>query len=66
MIYKDISEALRNFSTTDKEKQFILNITNKCKSMEKNTRRKLHSNTSVNIRSGKRAAHACQSCGLLS
>jgi hypothetical protein len=47
MIYKDIWEALRNFSTTDKEKQLILNIINECKSMGKNVRRKLHSNNSV-------------------
>jgi len=60
MIYKDVWEALRNFSTTDKEKQLILNTINKCKSMRKNSRRKLHSNNSVYIRGGQGGAHACQ------
>jgi len=60
MIYKDIWEALRNFSTTDKEKQLILNAINKCKSMGKNSRRKLHSNNSVYIRDDQKGDHAFQ------
>jgi len=60
MIYKDIWEALRNFSTTDKEKQLILNTINKCKSMQKDSRRKPHSNNSVYIKGGQRGVHVCQ------
>jgi len=60
MIYKDIWEEHRNFSTTGKEKQLILNAINTCKSMGKNSRRKLHSNNSVYMRGGQSGAHACQ------